>query len=646
MKRYITILAAVGAAFATASCSSEKLTPEVSGLRMVTKTFSAEMVSEQDGTPSLKTAIGEVVSDKQTIVWEGNEKIAVYAVNGEETTGPYEFSATASGAKTSFTGTVPEGATAYYAVYPYSAVKKFEPGTFSAGSGTYTGSANVEIPHVQRAVSGTFDPSAMISVAMTSDLSSSLKFWIACAMLRFRVDESGISAVRFYSDTDNMSGTMRAMIREGASPSPGANTISGTVYPDVIVKAPSGESFQSGTDYYAVVRPQGSYSGFKADLVKADYSAATKESSNALSVSRAHILPLGTISLNTWKKDLYKAYMAALDLEIAGESINLETYGAANLPASGALTASSFKNGVNFFDPDNTYSLGSVSLTSDQISLNRYPDSKVTFSCSNVISLKAGSSLFHGIHFDAASSEEDRLFNNGGASADYSRLAFSACSFNFGSSMTQLYRSAATAYAITDVLFESCSINVKGTTKYLINPHASHTAAYNFKRFVFRNNYVYNNSSSVNVQVQIFVYGGANVSGGDWDMEGTIENNLFYNTVHSGGILLNYDIASYSVKNNLLYDGASSAFHTRIFGLKNAAYTSSSKKTYALGKDVASDNYAYGLDGSHGWRLADDIYRGSGPHPTRLDASFLDAVNLETGSFTVNDSYAAYGPQL
>ena len=646
MKRYITILAAVGAAFATASCNSEKLTPEVSGLRMVTKTFSAEMVSEQDGTPSLKTAIGEVVSDKQTIVWEGNEKIAVYAVNGDATTGPYEFTATASGATTSFTGTVPEGATAYYAVYPYSAVKQFETGTFTTGSGTYTGRANVEIPHIQRAVSGTYDPSAMISVAMTSDLSSSLKFWTACAMLRFRVDESGISAVRFYSDTDNMSGTMRAQIREGASPSPGANTISGTVYSDVIVKAPSGESFQSGTDYYAVIRPQNSYSGFKADLVKADYSAATKESSQDLSASRAHIRPLGTISLNTWRKDLYKAYMAALDLEIAGESINLETYGAANLPASGTLTASSFINGVNFFDPANTYSLGTVVLTSDQISLNRYPDSKLTFSCSNVISLKAGSSLFYGIHFDASSSAQDRLFNNGGASADYSRLAFSACSFDFGSSMTQLYRSAATAYAITDVLFESCSINVKGKTQYLINPYSKHTAAYNFKRFVFRNNYVYNNSSSVNFPVQIFVYGGENASGGDWDMDVTIENNLFYNTVHSGGILLNYDIASYSVKNNLLYDGAASAFHARIFSLKNTAYTSSSKKTYASGKDVASDNYAYGLDASFGWRLADDVFRGSGPHPTRLDASFLDAVNLETGSFTVNSSYAAYGPQL
>ena len=80
--------------------------------------------------------------------------------------------------------------------------------------------------------------------------------------------------------------------------------------------------------------------------------------------------------------------------------------------------------------------------------------------------------------------------------------------------------------------------------------------------------------------------------------------------------------------------------------MKNTEYTSSSKKTYASGKDVASDNYAYGLDASFGWRLADDVYRGSGPHPTRLDASFLDDVDLATGSFTVNSSYAAYGPQL
>ena len=150
MKKYI--LSAAVAALSMISCQKELADPTqpdqapVAG-ELVEMTFSASV--ETDDT---KTYID--AADGFKAFWEASDKIAVYA-DAQKTEQPFAVTeGSASGTFAYFRGTAPEGASAYYAVYPAAAAGECA-----------DGKVNVTIPAVQTLSGHTTASGALVSVA-------------------------------------------------------------------------------------------------------------------------------------------------------------------------------------------------------------------------------------------------------------------------------------------------------------------------------------------------------------------------------------------------------------------------------------------------------------------------------------------------
>lgn len=186
--------AVVAAAFVFISCVEEQMAPETyvpEGIPSFTATL--------DG-PDTKTVLDGNIS-----MWQGEESIQIVGKNGN-----YKFSASVSGAaKTTvftYAGEDRYDEEEIMAVYPY-------------GSGSYGGDianrqvSNVNIPSVQTAVEGSYDPDAAVAVAYSSN--SSLQFKNATALLKFTMGSGGIKNVTVWGEMSEVEGVMPGYYQEG-----------------------------------------------------------------------------------------------------------------------------------------------------------------------------------------------------------------------------------------------------------------------------------------------------------------------------------------------------------------------------------------------------------------------------------------------
>ena len=147
MKKYALIAAAV-AALMTCACSVEPVDiqdvqPEEEGEYTV---LTAGFAGAEADTRTVRQADGKVF-------WSAKDEISV--VRGTNRAGKKFVSTNTEPApRAAFTGTMPSGSGAFWAVHPYSSDAYFD--------GTYL---VTEIPEQQVAIPGTFDDNAFVSVA-------------------------------------------------------------------------------------------------------------------------------------------------------------------------------------------------------------------------------------------------------------------------------------------------------------------------------------------------------------------------------------------------------------------------------------------------------------------------------------------------
>lgn len=182
--------------FLTVSCAEEMHSPEVSGPQGV-----ASYVAYADGTDV------KAVLDGNVSKWKGEESIQIIGKKGT-----YRFAASVSGTSGSatfnYTGEGTYNETEVMAVYPYA-------------SGGYAGNfdkmtvTNVAIPSEQTAVAGSYDPSAAVAVAYTTD--DKLKFKNAHSLLKFTMGSDGVKNVTIYGDMSQIEveGEMPDYYQEG-----------------------------------------------------------------------------------------------------------------------------------------------------------------------------------------------------------------------------------------------------------------------------------------------------------------------------------------------------------------------------------------------------------------------------------------------
>ena len=280
MKKHF-LFAAAFAALLTCACSVESV--DVMDVR-----------PEEDGEFTVLTA-GFAVDETRTVrqedgkvFWSPKDEIVV--IRGEGAYGNKFVSANTEAAPTAaFTGTMPSGDGAFWAMHPYDRYAYFD--------GTYL---VTEILSEQEGVPGSFGENDFISVAYSE--SADLTFYHVCGGVKFSVVDPDVTKVTLHANGDRaISGVI------GIVPNDGHPVIqaAGTLY-DTVVMTPKDGTFQSGAAYHFVTLPNALNSGFYLLLERKDGAIAYVDYNKSVSIQSAHFATLLEADKKvTWEKDVF-----------------------------------------------------------------------------------------------------------------------------------------------------------------------------------------------------------------------------------------------------------------------------------------------------------------------------------------------------
>ena len=342
IKKYF-ILSAV-AAMATVACTKE-FSPETGKVNenLIEMTFSAE------SEPSSKVAYNRV-DNVGSLTWEANDKISV--ISKEGTFEPFTASSV-DGNTATFTGWQKQSEE-YYAVYPAEAVNAVDGSAFVT-KGTKTGLL-VDIPAVQKATAGTFDPKAFVAVSGPA-VDGKFSFVNLCTVIGFQLkDPANVKAVRFEGLNTNNKGEAQAVtVASRGVVTPGDESGVHTYYDSpstqITLTMPDG-GFKAKTDYYFTTRPSKFDKGITVYIEYNDGSVKKRTSTKQLFTdnSRGVVKHLQTIDEGAVELTPYETYELGFDLVIAGKTYNkAEIKKDAVLVNSASATIS--EDGVYFINP-------------------------------------------------------------------------------------------------------------------------------------------------------------------------------------------------------------------------------------------------------------------------------------------------------
>ena len=618
-------------------------------VKLVPMTFSASYsYGGVDDDEATKTIL-----DGLSIKWKAGDRVAVF--DDVDSSTPHEFTANSDGATTSFTGSVNAGAVKFFAVYPYSAAQNCNENSFNEKETDFEGYLNVNIPSVQRPVAGSFDPDAAVMVAYSDAISKKFSFKVPFALAKFKVDYDNVYSVSFTSDK-RMTGSLKTNMKADGN----IGLADGDLdkYTTLTIKNADNSPFIKGESYYAVMRyrtGKNKYPIFKATIGNLECLYAEKEASDSVGMARASINNLGTFTGMTFTSNRYKAYMDGFDVTIAGNVYNKATDGdAVELDPANNISDARISAKVNFLRSGESYTMSGLTITGDKVIATSNPLVRATVTPSAATKLQSGSLALEGVAYSLAEYTGTNIFNNGGTSSHFDRLALSKCAIIANNAKTKYIYATATnsgdpsqnrlEYAVRNLYFDNCLVATSGTLVVLVMPQSGHTAANIFESFTFTDNVLYSSTGS-NVAVQLFAYTGSSPSSG-YTMAVDISNNLFYNVATNAGWFRSRDIASITCWNNVMFavDDTNPGGNAKVFNLGV-----SNSNTYKASAS-SGDNYAYGtLASSYDWRLADDKFiTGTSliKNHTMCPASPIDlSTDVATGTFVLTDDYDEYGPQ-
>ena len=633
MKKYAMFFAALSAAVMISSCAKEQpVEPEEilseNGLVPMTFTASAENASSK----------AVLNSDGKTVEWEGSESISVFDdVNDTN----HKFDAETSGENTSFTGEVNSSSSSFVAVYPYNAGIVYDSGA--------TNPISYEIPRIQEATLGSFDPKAAVFVSTSDDISKKFTFKAAFALLKVNVDVDDVVAVYAENTGANMSGSVKigtdGTIEDGTE----------DMFKYVCLKNSDDSPLSTGT-YYIVVRylDADPLSSFSLTYVKSDAAFKTRvKSSDIDALSRKAILDLGSLSGIPGSEEVswYKYYQAFLDVKIGSKTINRIIDGnAVLLTADNTVTTmakASIENGGVVF----MKAIGSGSFTQSNnpsVKTNTFllSDKSTNVSLTmlnNVINLADGALYLKNLDLktNVDTKKNAILQVNKNDSKSMSHFVMDGCKVYLSITSMVTTNSIYQDYGITNIEIVNSSFalavaaNIISISKeYGDTPKVPTTGISKYKNFVFKNNYVYSVGED-NLASSIFAYTGSN---GDDDMVVQIDNNLFYNAV-TGGVFKHKTIASATAKKNVFWakDGTDPGANIKLWGMSSKV---------AIPSVNVADNLAFGTLGNpRKWTIADNTVN-TGMEAIKVELSNpIATADTATGTFIMASGYESYGPQ-
>ena len=356
--------------------------------------------------------------------------------------------------------------------------------------------------------------------------------------------------------------------------------------------------------------------------------------------------------------DYYDAYLAGLDIVIAGETYNKTTHPEAVLieANSGDVELTAY-NENNLISSGGLYFLrsnGSNKFTVAAGTGQAVPKELIFISCSKdqketiqigpgqYFSLRGESFILKNIILDM-SQRNNYAFNMTTASEQMKNLHIEGCKLIYGTSTSQALLSVGSSTYTNSITAGITSIRIIDTDIQLPNSATFRLFTFvtpadysidlsKFEEITLRNNLIFSSRNN-GVNFQIFNYSeGATVPEADAITNVNLTNNTFYNVDGRNVFMKFVKLKSIKIENNLFYRGSidQNLSVYRLFGTAKNAESIIAENNYIETTSSKFARYNYNATENN------DITNVTG---------IFSVANADTGTFTPIEAYKSYGAQ-
>ena len=289
MKNFKTYLLCLGLALTTASCSQDDFdSTEATSEKLVEMSFIAG-----SSQPVTRTVLG---TDGSTVTWQTNDQIGIgyYSAPGNKSL-PFKTSST--GSNVIFWGQAADQPNPYFMMYPYQ-----EKATITVKSNTQA-IYQYNFPKEQKAIAGTFDPKANVSVGIIPQRGKPFIAYNVGGLLRFTIKgTSNVKQVKLLAiGQENLAGNLKSTITfaNDGKISVAKNEFT-KASPVVNLTAASG-NLEENKAYYIALPEQKLSQGLTLVFIMQDGKAILKKVKQEINIQRAKVYDLGEMTLDPSK---------------------------------------------------------------------------------------------------------------------------------------------------------------------------------------------------------------------------------------------------------------------------------------------------------------------------------------------------------
>nr|WP_314554001.1 hypothetical protein [uncultured Prevotella sp.] len=289
MKHFKTYLLCLGLALTTASCSQDDFdSTEATSEKLVDMSFIAG-----SSQPVTRTVLG---TDGSTVTWQTNDQIGI-GYNRTPGNKSLPFKTSSTGSNVIFWGQAADQPNPYFMMYPYQ-----EKATITVKSNTQA-IYQYNFPKEQKAIAGTFDPKANVSVGIIPQRGKPFIAYNVGGLLRFIIKgTSNVKQVKLLSiGQENLAGNLKSTITfaNDGKISAAKNEFT-TASPVVNLIAESG-SLEENKAYYIALPEQKLSQGLTLVFIMQDGKAILKKVKQEINIQRAKVYDLGEMTLDATK---------------------------------------------------------------------------------------------------------------------------------------------------------------------------------------------------------------------------------------------------------------------------------------------------------------------------------------------------------
>lgn len=484
MKRIYTLVMA-GAAVLAASCAKENVQSENNGGKTV-EYVNLQLSSLLEGqtSPSTKTA----VNSDGSVSWSEGNQISVF--DNSATAKSHNNCFTFAG-DSKFSGQVPEDATEFYALYPYSTDASFTDGTIST-----------TLPADQIAAAGTFADNVAVMAGKVDG--SAIKFKNICSHIQFTIadDITDVKSITLMGNgSEALCGTFSVTFTDGEP----SVTVSN---PETYVRLynADGSALAPGA-YYFTILPVEFSKGFTVILTKTNGSQKAKSINSAVSSLgvRNKILPLATLSADQYEDHLnyFVRYNEGFDITVGGYTFSKTTKSGGVLVNDTKGNGNINTDGVYFVDPSATKAnFNKAQAYKSLIVLGSDDSQRSNFTFTNPTRPYDGGDilLLSNLRCSVTATKafEQNKDTEGHNFSKFGNVVFSNCHFkNISGNFMNFNNTAFTEFNIN---VEDCEFGIKAATVYIFNTGSQASQA---QSIIFKNNIFYAESETAATAVKL-----------------------------------------------------------------------------------------------------------------------------------------------